>query len=162
MWVKVSVSVLKYWKNRCPSAFSWGKMWWYSPYCPLNWGISWTSLLSLFNFKWTLSEAIRRRAASSLVSSTIVTGLQSAPIIGLRPTIPTCRQAAGRSVLVPTFGIEIWTRICLHCTRTLRSCSSCDTNPRSQYWSIQDSTRSAGYCMSCWIVMILTHWGRGF
>jgi len=24
-------------KTPSPSAFSWGKRWWYSPYCPLNW-----------------------------------------------------------------------------------------------------------------------------
>jgi hypothetical protein len=93
-----------------------GGGWWYSPYCPLNWSISWTPLLSLFNFNWTFSEAIRRWAASSLVNSVTATGLQSAPIIGLRPTIPTCRQAAGR--LAPTVGIGVWTWICLHYTRT--------------------------------------------
>jgi len=46
--------------------------------------------LSLLNFKRTFSEAIRT-AASSLVRSIIATGLQSAPIIGLHPRIPTCR-----------------------------------------------------------------------
>ena len=105
-------------KNRSPSAFSWGKRWWYSPYCPLNWLISWTQLLSLFNFNWTFSEAIRRRGASSFVSSIIATGLQSAPLICLHPTIPTCRQAAGRSA--PILGIGVGTWICLHYTRTLR------------------------------------------
>jgi len=51
------------------------------------------------------SEAVRRRAAPSLVSSIILTGLQSVPIIGLHPTIPTRRQAAGRSA--PTFRIGV-------------------------------------------------------
>ena len=77
--------------------------------------------LSLFNFKWTFSEAIRRRAASSLVNSIIATGLQSVPIIGLHPTIPTCRQAAGRSA--PTFRIGI----CLYCMRTFTA--------EAQVWS---------------------------
>ena len=108
--MNVSISILKYWKNCSPSVFSWGKR--YSPYCPLDWLISWTQLLSLFNFKWTFSEAVRRRAVSSLVSSIIATGLQSAPINSLHSTTPTCWQAAGRSAL--TFRIGI----CLHCTRT--------------------------------------------
>jgi len=99
------------------------KRWWYSPYCPLNWLLSWTPTLSLFSFKWTISEAIRRWAVSSLVSSIIATGLLSAPIIGLHHTIPTCRQAAGRSA--PTFGIGVATWICLHCKRALRVCVQC-------------------------------------
>ena len=113
--MNVSIYILKYWKNHSSSGFNWGKRWWYSQYCPLNWLTSQTPLLSLFNFKWTFSEAIR--AASSLVSSIIVIGLQSALIIGLHPTIPTSRQAAGRSVL--TFGTRVRTWICLHYTCTL-------------------------------------------
>ena len=115
--MSVSIFILKYWKNRSSTAFSWGKRRCYSPYWSLNWPISWTPLLSLFNFKWTFSEAMIRRAASLLVSSIIATDLKSAPIIGLHPTIPTCRQAAGRPV--PT--LAIWTWICLHCTHTLSS-----------------------------------------
>ena len=126
MLVNDSISNLNYWENHSPSAFSWGKRWWYSPYCPLNWLISWTPILSLFNFKWTFSEAIWRRAVSSLVSSIIATGLLSAPIIGLHPKIPTCRQAAGR--LVPTVRIRIWTWICLHYMRTLTAANF----PRNQ------------------------------
>jgi hypothetical protein len=54
---------------------------------------------------------------SSLVNSIIATGLLSAPIIGLHHTIPTCRQAAGRSA--PTLGIGVGTWTCLHCTRAV-------------------------------------------
>jgi hypothetical protein len=65
---------------------------------------------------------MRGTAASSLVNSIIATGLQSVPIIGLHPTIPNCRQAAGRSV--PTFGIGVEAWICLHYTCTLSSIAS--------------------------------------
>ena len=50
-------------KKPFPSAFSWGKTWRYSPYCPLNWLMSWTALLSLFNFKWTFFWSSKKKSS---------------------------------------------------------------------------------------------------
>ena len=117
-----------------------------------SWLISWTPPLSLFNFKWTFSEAIRR-AASSLVSSITATGLQSAPITGPHSTTTTCRQAAGRSA--PTLGIWNWIGICLHCTRTLRVMCCVPTKQKGtacDLWK-NKSMPSCRYC-ACMIFRI--------